>query len=313
MDNPAIPEASMLFEPVKDVYGSRLALVFGNENKEGLCPFYKAKQCNHCDYGAGEGVQFTTEMNVDRLEFFKTHYKDNLEGIEHLIIYNSGSILNKKEMSKETLGTILDYASFLESCKVISLDSREMYVTEDTLDYIVDNLRKDQQVRVILGIESQDDMIRIGKLNKQMTKEKIERAFEVVGKYNGKVGVDVNIVFQPPELSGEEAVKEAVDTLKYGLEQGEKYNVPVDFNFHPFYQSAKSKAVFPQHKGANLEDGMKALVEMKKEVDARASNSKLFVGWQDEGHDQEQSGETDKEIELFSRFNVKQDIAGLTP
>jgi radical SAM enzyme (TIGR01210 family) len=298
-----------LFEPVEDAYGSRLALVFGNEFAKGECPFYTAKQCNHCDIGAGEGKQFDSEMNLERLGFFQKQYDGVLRGIEHLVIYNSGSTLNKREMSRETLGIVLDYASSLEKCKVVSLDSREMYVTKDSLDYVASSLREDQQARVILGVESQSDEVRIGKLNKKMTKQGIERAFSVVGQYNGKVAVDVNIVFQPPELSGEDAIAEAVQTLKYGLELGEQYGVPVDFNFHPYYQSEKSKGMFPDHPRADLQDAKEALRRMKAEIGNR--DTKIFVGWQDEEHDQQsvlRERELDEETVVLNSFNVTQDV-----
>lgn len=304
------PDKSILFEPVADAYGSRLALVFGNEFAKGECPFYTAKQCNHCDIGAGEGKQFDSEMNRERLGFFQEQYE--LQGIEHLVIYNSGSTLNKREMSRETLGNVLDYASSLDSCKVVSLDSREMYVTEDSLDYVVGKLRDDQQARVILGVESQSDEVRIGKLNKRMTKQGIERAFRVASKYDGKVGVDVNIVFQPPELAGEEAIQEAVETLKYGLSLGEKYGVSVDFNFHPYYQSKKSLALFPEHPRADLQSGKEALRRMKEEIGER--DAKIFIGWQDEEHDQQsvlRVRELDKEVKSFDQFNVSQDVKHL--
>src|SRR3989344_8871121 len=136
-NNPVIPDASILFEPVRDTYGSRLALVFGNEFAKGGCPFYTAKQCHHCDIGAGEGTQFTTGMNKDRLDFFRRHYGDVLRNVEHLVVYNSGSTLNKAEMSRQTLEHIVEYASSLDRCKIVSFDSLEMYVTKDSLDYVV--------------------------------------------------------------------------------------------------------------------------------------------------------------------------------
>ena len=311
MSNPISPNKSTLFEPVKDTYGSRLALVFGNEFKNGECPFYTAKQCHHCDIGAGEGTQFTTEMNRERLEFFRQHYGDVLGNAEHLVVYNSGSTLNKAEMSRETLEHIAQYASSLDKCKIVSFDSREMYITKDSLDYVVNKLRGDQQARAILGVESQSDEVRIGKLNKRMKKEKIERAFEVAGKYNGKVGIDVNIVFKLPELAGEEAIREAVETLRYGLDLGERYRVPVDFNFHPYYPSKRSKTMYPNHPRANLEDSREALQRMKTEIVARGSDEKIFIGWQDEEHDQQQEMrgvELEQGMEKFDRFNVTQDV-----
>lgn len=310
-NNPTVPDESILFKPVRDTYGNRLALVFGNEFANGECPFYTAKQCHHCDIGVGEGTQFNTEMNKERLEFFRQHYDSILLDVEHLVLYNSGSILNKRELSRETLATVLSYVSSLEKCKCVSLDSREMYITRDSLDYVVEHLREDQQARVILGVESQSDDIRIGKLNKKMTKQGIERAFATVGEYSGRIGIDVNIVFQPPELVGEDAIGEAVETVKYSLDLAGRYNVPVDFNYHPFYQTKRSRAMYPNHPRANLQDAKKALVEMTKGIEARGGKSKIFIGWQDEGHDQEQDvrvRELEKELERFDQFNNSQNV-----
>ena len=177
---PAIPQESSLFDPVTDAYGNRLALVFGNEFKGGRCPFYQ-KQCTHCDIGAGEGRQFNYDLNKQRLEFFKKHYAPVLPDVAHLVIYNSGSTLNKSEMSRETLKEILDYAASLKNCKVVSFDSREAYITGENLKFLVANLREDQQVRVILGHESHNDEIRIGKLKKIMTKQAIEKVLPSLG------------------------------------------------------------------------------------------------------------------------------------
>lgn len=310
-NNPTIPNESILFKLVKDTYGSRLALVFGNEFKGGECPFYTARQCHHCDIGAGEGTQFTPKMNMDRLDFFKQRYADVLPNIEHLVVYNSGSTLNRREMSRDTLEMVLGYASSLDNCRVVSFDSREIYVRKETLDYAIDRLRKNQQTRIILGVESQSDEIRIGKLNKRMTKRGIEKAFETIGEYNGRVGMDVNIVFQPPELVGATAIREAVETLSYGLDLGEKYRVAVDFNFHPYYPSKRGRAIYPEHPRANLENSKEALRRMKAEIEARGSDAKIFIGWQDEEHDQQQEVrgvELEQGMEKFDRFNVTQDV-----
>ncbi len=312
--NYIVPEESLLFEPVKDAYGLRLALVFGNEFKGGQCPFYLTGNCNHCVIGAGEGAQFTSEMNEGRLEFFRNYYKSILSHVNHLVIYNSGSTLNEKEMSRETLGKILDYAASLEGCMVISLDSRELFITENNVGFVLKKIREDQKIKIILGIETQNDEIRTQNLNKAMTKKGIELAFRTVGNYNDRAGITLNIIFQPPELKGKSAIMDAAKTLKYGLELSEKYNVCTDFNFHPFYPTEKSAVKFPNHKRADLNDAKKALMLMKEEIDKRKSNSKIFIGCHDEGHDIEhgkRAEELERNKSAFDRFNACQDISCL--
>ena len=308
MANDSAPPPSELFQPVKDRYGNRLALVFGNEFKDGKCPFYQ-KQCSHCDIGAGEGTQFTTAMNTERLRFFRTYYASVLPTLNHLVVYNSGSVLNPKEMARETLGDILGYAASLDQCTTVSFDSREAFATKGNIDYLVAGLRQNQQARVILGLETQDDEIRMGKLKKRMTKESIEKVFETIGSYQGKVGLDINFVFQPPEIVGEEAIRESVRTVDYCLDLAKKYKVPLDFNFHPYYPSKKSKGMFPHHPRASVENTKKALLAMKEKIDERKSDAKIFIGWQDEEHDQEQrerKTELEQVMKDFERFNLTQ-------
>ena len=310
-DNPAIPNADLLFKPTMDAYGTRLALVFGNEYKEGKCPFVNQCGTTYCDIGQGEGTQFTPEKNRERLDFFRNQYSEILQGVEHLVLYNSGSVLNRNEFSQETLGDILEYFSSLQECKVISLDSREMYITNDTLDYIVNQLRQDQQPRVIIGIETQNDQVRIRKLKKIMTKEAIKRAFQLIGAYNQKVGVDINILFQPPGLMGEDAIEEAVKTAELGLDLAQEYNVPIDINFHAYYPSESGKKLFPNHPRASIKDELKAIRRIRQLIFERNSNSQLFLGGQDEVHDQEQSLrkiEDTKFKVMFDQFNKTQNI-----
>ena len=307
----AIPEKSTLFNSVIDGYGRRLALVFGNEFPNGRCPFHQS-QCNHCDIGAGEGIQFNYKLNRERLSFFQDYYAKVLPDIVHLVIYNSGSTLNKLEMSPETLFCIAKYAASLERCKIVSWDSRESYIKHKNLERIINNLRQDQQTKIILGIESQADEIRMVNLKKLMSKEAIEQSFAIASAYGSRVGMEFNIVFQPPEIIGQSAVEEAAKTVEYGLTLSEKYQVPIDFNFHPYYPSGKSQAMFPLHPRAKLEDAIQALLLMKQAISQYHSSAKIFIGWQDEDHDREQNKrvvELQKYLDIFHRFNIEQNIA----
>ncbi|MEM9276663.1 MAG: hypothetical protein AAGA80_27545 [Cyanobacteria bacterium P01_F01_bin.143] len=306
----AIPEKSTLFKSVFDGYGRRLALVFGNEFQDGRCPFHKS-QCSHCDIGAGEGVQFNYELNKQRLEFFQDYYADVLPEVVHLVIYNSGSTLNKLEMSPETLFYIAKYVASLEKCQIVSWDSRENYIKHKNLDIIVNNLRQDQQIKIILGIESQDETIRMVNLKKLMSKEAIEKSFAIAGDYNTRVGIEFNIVFQAPEIVGQAAIEEVHKTVQYGLDLSQRYQVPIDFNFHAYYPSEKSQAMFPNHPRAKQQDAIAALLLMKQAIAQRNSDAKIFIGWQDEDHDREQNkreSELQKYIDIFNRFNIEQDI-----
>lgn len=285
--NLSIPAKSLLFKPESDVYGMRLALVFGNESLEGECPFYKS-QCYHCDIGKGEGKQFTHAMNKERLYFFRTYYRAVLPKVVHIVIYNSGSAFNRKEMSKKTLDEILNFIRTLNNCRIVSFDSREIFVTENKIQQILHGLRNDQHMRLILGIEAHSQAIRIGKLNKKMAHTGILKSFETIAKFHGQVGIDINVILQPPELSGQDALKEAIATVRYGMRLGREYGIPVDFNLHPYYRSSKGVEKYPNHYGPDLKDVIDIATFLKKMLAQEKIAANIFIGCNSEGHDLEQ-------------------------
>ncbi len=288
-NKPAIPSKSLLFRPEKDAYGIRLALVFGNEALKGKCPFY-GSQCYHCDIGKGEGRQFTHAMNKERLDFFRLYYRDVLPKVVHLLVYNSGSTLNRKEMSKKTLDEILNFIRTLNNCRIVSFDSREIFIADNKMQHILGGLRNDQKMRIILGVESQNKAIRIGKLNKKMTHSGILKAFKTIAKFHGQIGIDINVILQPPELERQDAFNEAIATVRYGLSLGSEYGVPVDFNLHPYYRSSIGSEKYPNHYGPNLKDVIDAAVFLKKSIAHENVAANIFIGCNSEGHDIEQKG-----------------------
>jgi hypothetical protein len=305
---PAIPGPALRFGPVQDGYGTRLALVFGNEARGGVCPFY-SRQCYHCDIGAGEGLQFDTAMNRERLMFFRRHYAAVLPKAAHLVLYNSGSVLNPRELAAGSLAAVLEYAAGLANCRVISLDSREAYISRAHLDRVLGCLRPDQQPRPILGLETQDDEARLGVLNKRMTRSAVEAAFRAVGHYEGRVGLDINIVFGLPPFQGRAAVVEAERTARLGLELAGRHGAPVDFNFHPYYPSRIAREHFPGHPRADLGAALEAVARIREAILRTGRPSMLFIGLQDESHDQEPSvrrAELARYAPLFHRLNVTQ-------
>jgi hypothetical protein len=301
-------KSDLLFQPTKDTYGLRLALSFGNENKGGLCTFY-GSQCTHCEIGAGEGQRFDLSMNKARLNFFMTHYSNVFPNVNHLLFYNFGSILNPAEFSRESLKYVLTYAKSLETCSAVSLDSREMYITPANLSFVLENLRENQLPRAILGVETQDDNIRMNLLRKTMSRDSIEKAFKNVGEFGQKVGLDANILFQPPGIVGDAAIGDAIDTAKYCIELSAFYKVLLDLNFHPYYPSAVARNNFPDHSRASIKNALFALECISGLLRKHPIKSQLYIGWQDEGFDTEKDKrkrELDNNLDIFTEFNRSQ-------
>jgi hypothetical protein len=314
-----IPRPEHRFELVPDRYGGRLALVFGNHAAGGVCPYHALARCFHCDIGAGEGAAFDLASNRERLAWFRDHYQRHLGAINHLVLYNSGSILNPREMPPELLGQILEFARSLPCVRVVSLESREPFIRRNILSDTFQALGDRLTLRPVLGIETADDHIRDEVLKKGMPRAAIMRALRDLGALSaelgpGRIGLDVNILLAAPGTTEETALDDALATARFALMSGVEYGVDVDLNLHPYYVGPRGAAHFPEHRRCSLATTVRAATRILELIHSMGVASSIFVGWHDEGHDRDQEQRA-REIEraraAFDCFNQTNDRAAL--
>jgi hypothetical protein len=307
----AIPHGELLFEPAHDRYGARLALVFGNHAPGGFCPYYVLDRCFHCDIGAGEGAAFDQAANRERLVWLGEYYRQQLASILHLVIYNSGSVLNQRELPPEVLYEIIAFARALPAARVVSLDSREAFIRAGALRRILARCGDELMIRPILGIETADDRIRNEVLDKRMPRTAIARVYRELGALAGefgpgRIGLDVNVVIGGPGTRRDTAVEDAVATARFALDSGIEHGVSVDVNLHPYYPGARGLARFPDHGRCSPATTARAAAEIAALVRAMSVASCVYIGCHDEGHDSdpiERHAEIAHGRGAFERFN----------
>ena len=239
----------------------------------------------------------------------------HLASISHLVLYNSGSVLNPREMPPELLDEIVAFARSLPAVRVISLDSREAYIRPDTLRRILLVLGGGFMVRPILGVETADDRIRNEVLQKAMPRTAIARVFRDLSTLAAefgpeRIGLDVNIVIAGPGTTDETAVDDAVMTARLALISGAEHGVNVDLNLHPYYAGSRGSARFPDHRRCSLATTVRAVSKIVDLVRSMATDCSVFIGWQDEGHDRERQQrhhEIERARAAFDRFNQTND------
>ena len=250
--------------------------------------------------------------NRQRLEWFQEHYRSHLATINHLVLYNSGSILNPREMPAEMLDKIVAFAGSLPAVSVISLDSREPFIRPGTLKRILLTAGPRISVRPILGVESADDRIRNDVLHKAMPgRTAIDCVFQELKKLAvefgpARIGLDVNIVIAGPGTNSETAVDDAVFTARFALTTGTEHGVPVDLNLHPYYAGSRGLARFPDHPRCSLAATVQAVTKIAALVHSMGTAASMFIGWNDEGHDSERQQrhlETKLARAVFEQFN----------
>ena len=308
-----------MFAPTRDRYGVRLALVFGNHAPGGRCPYYAGGKCRHCDIGAGEGAAATAESTRQRLAWFQAHYRQVLPEVAHLVLYNSGSLLDPQEMPADLLDEVLAWARSLPALRMVSLETRESALTVSSLRRVADALGPPRMTRVILGLETSDDHRREKLLAKQMPRAAVTRAVEAVGSVAAdlgtqRIGSTFNILVGGPGTTLSTAVDDALATADFALETGRAANVPVDLNLHPYYRSARGQRHFPAHPRCSLRTVALAASAITRRVALHVPPAALFIGMVHEGNDREvipPDRRAEAARDAFTEFNQSQDAAVL--
>ena len=171
---------------------------------------------------------------------------------------------------------------------MLSLDTREVFVRRERLAELRKRLPSQVALRVIVGLESADDEVRLIYLNKRMPREAVERAVAEIAASGDNMGLWISLVFGPPGRRNEAASEDLLTGISYSLDLAQRYQLPIDFNIHPFYPSQRSLRMHQDHPRTDLALLHDALAAARAELAARGSDASLFVGWQDEAHDQRQ-------------------------
>jgi hypothetical protein len=126
----------------------------------------------------------------------------------------------------------------------------------------------------------------------------------------GRIGLDVNIVIGGPGTTHEAAVDDAVMTARLALISGIQHGVKVDLNLHPYYPGSRGSARWPGHRRCSLATTVRACAKIVDLVRSIATDSSIFIGWHDEGHDREREQrflEIERAGAAFDRFNQTND------
>jgi uncharacterized Fe-S cluster-containing MiaB family protein len=254
-------------------------------------------------------------LNRQRLAWFQEYYRQVLPKVVHLVLYNSGSLLNPTEMPVELLDEVLAWARSLPALRIVSLETRENAVTQLSARRVVDVLGRNRMVRVILGIETSDDHLRENFLAKHMPRVAVKRAVEAIASVAANLGADrigatFNILVGGPGTTVQTAVDDSLATAHFSLQSGRDANISVDLNLHPYYRCTRGQSHFPAQPRCSPQTVVMVVSALAKEVTPFFPTTALFIGTDDEGHDRDLVPPGWPAImvrEAFEKFNQSQD------
>ena len=139
--------------------------------------------------------------------------------ISRLRIYQEGNYTNTNETSKLTQETILRLATLVNGIKKITIESRPQFLTEESISFLSDIVRKtDVKLEIGMGLEAKNNIVRNICINKSGTDEQFVNAVSLLKKYD--ISPLAYVILKPPFLSEQEAITEAISTIGFANEIG---------------------------------------------------------------------------------------------
>jgi len=133
-----------------------------------------------------------------------------------LNLYNNGSILNDNEMPTAARRDILEKINLQPDIKMLVLETRPEYVTEEVLTEIK-QMVPDKHVEIAIGLEMKDDFLRTICINKGFSLKQYDRAADLIVRH---LNLRTYVLLKPAFLSESEAVWEAISTIRHAFSKG---------------------------------------------------------------------------------------------
>lgn len=156
------------------------------------------------------------------------------ENVQEIDIYNSGSFLSSKEVPPPVREEIFEIMAENPRIIKILIESRpEFIIGEEAHLGKLRNMVKDKILEVGIGLETVRDDIRNEELNKGFMLADFVRASEVLAKY--RLDLLAYVLLKPPCFSEVEAIRDAIDTIYFLQDLGQKLHINVKVALQPTF------------------------------------------------------------------------------
>lgn len=188
------------------------------------CRFRKQGYCLMCDYGIGKNVDCNKAVAIleDAVRKWPQH-------VDRLLLGTCGSILDQAEMSRETLGVILNSVAKMNVAHVL-LETHYTTIDEDVLNFIR-NALPNKEIYIEMGFESANPKVLQKSLRKYMDLSQLKKSMEMISGYG--IHTILNVFLGAPFLSEQQQIDDTYMSIKWALENGAAEVVVFPANIKP--------------------------------------------------------------------------------
>lgn len=231
--------------------------------------------CKHCALFQNSNPNISINNLKRQLENELVKYR--AEEFQQLDILTLGSFFDDKEIPEDFRRYSLKLVSQIKTIKRLLIESRPEFITSDKIKDTL-NLLNGIKLEVGIGIESSNEVVRIKLLNKGYTLSDVENSIKLLSEHG--ISFLGYVLIKPLGMTENEAVEDAVKTIKYNFELGEKYKIPTRVALEPFYIPRNSIAEQEYFQGKYRPLKLWSVIEILRRTDHLGVK---FIGLNDEG------------------------------
>lgn len=215
--------------------GRRLMVVL---RAPGCAHALKTGGCTNCGFLelTTRGAPVSTAQLVAQLGNALRRHQEELDEIEELDLYCSGSFFNDDELSPASRRALLEFSCALPGLRSVLVDSRPEYVTPQALG-VRSTLGDPRRVlfEVAIGLETASDEIRLQRIRKGFTLAEFERAAETIAAAGPGLGLCCYLLLKPLGTSEEEAVDDVIQSGRYVSQLAARLGLKVRVALEPTF------------------------------------------------------------------------------
>lgn len=183
------------------------------------CEWAQNGGCTMCgEYeGSTKGKLVPAEFHVAQFAAAVSKYVSSEKPV-WLRIYQEGNFINDREIDSSAQEIILKIACMLKGVKKITVESMAKYITPERAGKLRDLIVGDVELEVGMGFEGQNNVVRNVCVNKGEPIIDFQKAVRCL-RDAGLKSV-AYVLLKPPFLTEQEAIDEAVETIKVASEVG---------------------------------------------------------------------------------------------
>lgn len=181
------------------------------------CRWAAESGCTMCGYFNDSAWQTVTNEQLQH-QWDKALEKYTDQAV--IKIFTSGSFLDKEEIPEPVLKHIL--TTVPSSVHLLQVESRPEYVNEDIVPSVSEYLGS-TEFRVGIGLETSNDITREHTINKGFSFQQFQHAADLL--HQNKHSVKTYVLLKPPFLTEQEAINDAVSTIKQADEYTDVFSL----------------------------------------------------------------------------------------